>query len=49
VAECAHALLTGTADERLTALKAALELRDIDPVQWLPRQRLISRTWRLEL
>jgi hypothetical protein len=50
VAECAHALPTGTApDEKLTALKTALELRDIDPVQWLPRQRLISRTWRLEL
>jgi hypothetical protein len=50
VAECAGGISAATPpDEALAALTAALELRDIDPVQWLPRQQLISRKWSLDL
>jgi hypothetical protein len=50
VAECAHAIpLTEPPGEASAHLKAALQVRDIDPVQWLPRQQLLSQKWRLEL
>ena len=50
VAECAHAIpLTETSAAALDHLRTALRWRDIDPVNWLPRQQLLSRKWRLEL
>lgn len=50
VAECAHAIpIAENSAGVLNHLKAALRLRDIDPVTWLPRQQLLSRNWRLEL
>jgi hypothetical protein len=50
VADCAHRIPAATtASEALDNLKMALELRDIDPIQWLPRQQLVSRKWRLDL
>ena len=50
LAECAH-IIPATEDSAcaLSHLKAALRLRNIDPVTWLPRQQLLSRKWRLEL
>ena len=50
VAECAHRIPSETPhQEALDHLKGALQFRDIDPVQWLPQQQLISRKWRLDL
>ena len=50
VAECVHNVpATGTPAEALDHLKTALQLRDIDPVNWLPLQQLLSRKWRLDL
>ncbi len=50
VAECAHRIpVTVPPVEALDGLKTALQLRDIDPFQWLPRQQLVSRKWRLNL
>ncbi len=50
VAACAHAIpQTEAPAAALDHLKLALQLREIDPVSWLPRQQLLSREWRLEL
>jgi hypothetical protein len=50
VAVCAHAIpRTEAPAAALEHLKLALQLREIDPVNWLPRQQLLSREWRLEL
>jgi hypothetical protein len=50
VAECAHSIpVSEPAGGALAHLKAALQVRDIDPVDWLPRQQLLSQKWRLEL
>jgi hypothetical protein len=50
VAECVHGIPPGKSPvEALEHLKAALKLRDIDPVGWLPVQEFLSRKWRIEL
>jgi hypothetical protein len=50
VAECVHAVPAATSsDEALQYLKTALQVRDIDPLCWLPRQEFLSRRWRLDL
>jgi hypothetical protein len=50
VAECVQGIPAAkTSIEALDHLKAALQLRDIDPVSWLPLQQLVSQKWRIEL
>ncbi|MGA8029346.1 MAG: hypothetical protein WB992_19565 [Bryobacteraceae bacterium] len=50
VAECVHGISGDVpAEEALNFLRTALRLRDIDPLQWLPRQELIAGKWRIEL
>jgi hypothetical protein len=50
VAESVHSIPPSYSPEKgLLHVKAALRLRDIDPVQWLPMQHLLSRKWSMDL
>lgn len=50
IAECAHAIpVDKAAEDAREHLSAALSVRDIDSVNWLPSQELLSRKWGLHL
>jgi hypothetical protein len=50
IAECVQSIPTAlTPRETLDHLKAALQLRDVDPVNWLPLQQLLAHKWRIQL
>jgi hypothetical protein len=50
IAECVKSVPAAlTPRERFDHLRAALQLRNIDPVNWLPLQQLLAHKWRIEL